>query len=108
MRGFQLTFMTEQGRRIEGKPAVEWLLRAAKDVGCSGATTFAGMESYGAGGHHSAHFIELADQPVQVIMAVTDEQAAALFSKIDAVKTRLFYTKTAIEYGSVGSESESL
>jgi PII-like signaling protein len=105
MRGFQLTFMTEQGRRIEGKPAVEWLLKAAKDLGCSGATTFAGMESYGSDGlRHSAHFVELADQPVQVMMAVTDEQATALLSKVIAVKARLFYTKAAIEYGTLGSD----
>jgi PII-like signaling protein len=105
MQGFQLAFMTEQGRRIEGKPAVEWLLNAAKDVGCSGATTFAGMESYGAGGHHSAHFIELADQPVQVIIAVTDDQATALLTKVGATKTHLFYTKTAVEYGTLGTEA---
>lgn len=106
MQGYQLTFMTEQDRRIEGKPAVEWLLKTAKDAGCTGATTFAGMESYGSHGkRHSAHFIELADQPVQVMLAVTDAQAMALLSKISQTDTRLFYTKAAIEYGSVGSES---
>src|ERR1700761_3992030 len=102
MQGFQLTFMTEQNRRIEGKPAVEWLLNVAREVGCSGATAFSGSESFGSDGQrHAAHLIELADQPVQVMVAVTAEQAAALLEKIGAAKTRLFYTKAAIEFGMV-------
>jgi PII-like signaling protein len=98
--------MTEQNRRVEGKPAVEWLLQLAKDLGCSGATTFSGVESLGADGHrHSLHFFELADQPVQVVLAVTESQAAALMQKIGQTATRLFYMKTPIEYGAVGLEA---
>ena len=105
MQGFQLTFMTEQNRRIEGKPAVEWLLDVAKEAGCSGATAFCGSESYGSDGkRHSAHFLELADQPVQVMVAATQQQATAIFEKLGAVKTRLFYTKAPIEFGMVGAE----
>ncbi|MEO7207147.1 MAG: DUF190 domain-containing protein [Steroidobacteraceae bacterium] len=108
MQGFQLTFMTEQNRRIDGKTAVEWLLHAAQELGCSGATTFSGAESFGADGHrHSAHFFELADQPVQVMMAVTAEQTVSLFERIANTKTRLFYTKMPIEYGSLGLEAEA-
>lgn len=107
MQGFQLTFMTEQNRRIEGKSAVEWLLHAAKEFGCSGATTFSGIESYGSDGRrHSAHFFELADQPVQVVMAVTAEQAAAILGKVSQSQTRLFYMKAPIEYGSIGAATE--
>jgi len=108
MQGFQLTFMTESNRRIAGKPAFEWLLHAAKELGCRGATTFSGVESVGADGHrHSAHFFELADQPVQVVMAVTEAQAAALMQKISETRTRLFYIKTPIEYGSIGLEANA-
>ena len=108
MRGFQLVFMTEQNRRIEGKMATEWLLKAAKEIGCSGATSFAGTEGYGKDGRrHSAHFIELADQPVQVMVAVTEEQLTKLFARINAVATKLFFTKTPIEFGSVGGEAQS-
>jgi PII-like signaling protein len=108
MQGFQLIFMTEQNRRIEGKVATEWLLKAAKEIGCSGATSFSGTEGYGKDGRrHSAHFIELADQPVQVMIACTQEQSMQLFAKINAVNTKLFYTKSAIEFGSVGGEEPS-
>lgn len=106
MKGFQLTFMTEQGRRIDGKPAVEWLLATAKEIGIPGATAFAGMESFGHDGRrHSAHFVELSDLPVQVMMAVTTDQATGTLQKVGQVTTRLFYTKSAIEYGFVGSEA---
>jgi PII-like signaling protein len=48
MKGYQISFIAEQDRRIEGKPATEWLIRLAKDLGIAGATTFPGVESYGA------------------------------------------------------------
>jgi PII-like signaling protein len=106
MKGYQISFIAEQDRRIEGKPATEWLIRLAKDLGIAGTTTFAGVESFGADGrHHSARFIELADQPIEVMMAVTEEQAADLIEKIKVTKTRLFYIKTPIEYGELGTES---
>ena len=44
MKGDQLSFITEQNQHIEGKTATEWLIRLAKDLGSTGATTFAGVE----------------------------------------------------------------
>jgi PII-like signaling protein len=105
MQGFQITLMTEQSRRIEHQTATEWLLRTAKELGITGATVTAGSESVGADGkRHSARFFELSDQPVEVVFAVTELQAEALFGRIAAVPTRLFYIKTPIEFGSIGSD----
>ena len=106
MKGYQFSFIAEQDRRIEGKPATEWLIRLAKELGIAGATTFAGVESFGSDGRrHSAHFFELADQPMEVMMAVTEQQAATLVERISVAKTRLFYIKTPIEYGEIGTEA---
>ena len=98
--------MTEQNRRIEHQQATDWLLRVAKELGISGATVFSGVESFGADGRrHSAKFFELADQPMEVIMAVTEEQAERLFARINALDTRLFYIKSQIEFGELGRQS---
>jgi len=106
MKGYQLSFIAEQDRRIEGKAATEWLIRLAKELGITGATTFPGMESYGADGRrHSARFFELADQPIEVMMAVTEQQAADMIDRIRVTKTRLFYIKAPIEYGELGTEA---
>jgi hypothetical protein len=29
VKGYQVSFLTEQNQRIEGKPATEWLIRLA-------------------------------------------------------------------------------
>jgi PII-like signaling protein len=106
MKGYQISLITGQDRRIGGKPATEWLIQLAKEIGIAGVTTFAGVESFGGDGRrHSAHFFELVDQPVEIMMAMTEAQAATLLEKINAAQTRLFYIKTPIEYGEIGTEA---
>jgi PII-like signaling protein len=106
MRGYQITVITEQNRRIENKQAVDWLLHLAKELGISGATVFTGAESYGADGRrHSARFFELTDQPLEIMMAVTEEQADRLFERINAMDTRLFYMKAPVEFGQLGKQA---
>jgi PII-like signaling protein len=103
MKGFQISFITEQNQRIEGKPVSEWLIHLAKGLGVRGATTFAGVESFGGDGRrHSAKFFELVDQPIEIMMAVSAAQASALFEKIRSSDTRLFYIKIPVEYGELG------
>ena len=105
MKGFQLTFFTQQGRRHQGKLVAEWLIETAKALGVRGATEFVGAEGFG---HHhkihSAHFFELADQPVEVTMAVSEEEADRLFARLSVEHVRLFYVKSPVEFGTIGSE----
>jgi len=106
MKGYQISFITEQNQRIEGKPATEWLLHLAKELACTGATTFAGVDGFGSDGRrHSAHFFELVDQPIEIMMAVTEQQATALFEKIKITEARLFYIKMPVEYGELGTRA---
>jgi PII-like signaling protein len=107
MQGFQITIMTEQDRRIEHKQAVEWVLHPAKELGISGVTVFSGVDSYGGDGRrHSARFFELADQPIEVVMAVTGDQSDRLLARINLVDTRLFYIKTPIDFGELGTQAK--
>jgi PII-like signaling protein len=109
MKGYQISFITEQNQRIEGQTVSEWLLHLAKELGIGGATTFAGVESFGSDGRrHSARFFELVDQPIEVMMAVTEQQVAALFEKVRATKTRLFYIKIPVEYGELGAHGSGV
>jgi PII-like signaling protein len=106
MQGYQLSFITELSRRIEGKGATDWLLHQAKELGISGVTTFSGTEGFGHDGRrHSVRFFELADQPIEIMMAATAAQASKLFANIGASETRLFYIKTPIEYGELGTQA---
>lgn len=103
MQGYQLTFFTQQDHQHRGKTLAHWLVEEARAMGIGGATLIAVSESFG---HHrrihSARFIELADQPVEVVMAVTTEEADRLFAGLKAEKIKLFYTKTPVEFGTTG------
>jgi PII-like signaling protein len=105
MQGYQLCFITEIDRRIEGKQPTDWLMHEAKLLGITGVTTFPGVESVGSRGRHSARFFELTDQPIEIMMAVSATQATQLIERINATDTRLFYIKTPIEYGELGRQS---
>lgn len=103
MNGFQLSFFTQQDHRIHGVAVGDWLVRVAKEMGLRGATLFSGGEGFGRHHRiHSARFFELADQPIEVVMVVTQDEADRLFARLAAEKLRLFYVKTPVEFGVVG------
>jgi len=105
MQGYQLTFFTQQDRTHRGKPLAHWLVEQARALGIGGATVLAASEGFGhAGRLHAARFFELADQPLEVVMAVTAEQADRLFEHLRVEKVRVFYSKSPVEFGTIGEE----
>lgn len=103
MTGYQITFYTEQNRRHGHQTICEWLLAQVRQLGIGGATVISAAEGIGhAGAHHAAHFIAAADQPVQIIMAVTEDEAEQLMQVVVAEKIHAFYTKFPIEFGLLG------
>ncbi|OWY38487.1 hypothetical protein CEK28_12680 [Xenophilus sp. AP218F] len=103
MQGCQLSFFTQQDHRHEGLPLGEWILQAARRQGVAGATLFAASEGFG--GHrriHAGHAFDLADQPVEVTMAVSVQDAEALLQTLRDAGVKVFYVKTPIEYGMLG------
>jgi uncharacterized protein len=103
MKGFQITFFTQQDHRHDHKPLAEWLMLAARDMGIGGVTVLAGSEGYGQHRRiHSAHFFELADQPQEVVMAVTEEEADRFFAMLLQEGVHLFYVKAPVEFGMLG------
>jgi uncharacterized protein len=103
MNGYQITFFTQQDHRHKGKSMGEWLVHLAKEMGLRGATLLAAGEGFGHHGRiHSAHFFELADQPLEVVMALTADEADRLFERLKAEGVHLFYVKMAVEFGTLG------
>ncbi|KAF1050649.1 MAG: hypothetical protein GAK43_02727 [Stenotrophomonas maltophilia] len=103
MQGFLVTFYTQQDRRHAGQPLCDWLLELARSLQLMGATLSTAAEGFGHDGQvHSQHFFELADQPVQVRLAMTAEQCERLFERLENEDLALFYVKSAVEMGSVG------
>lgn len=105
MLGFQLTFFTQQDHRHHGKSLAHWLLEEARAMGIGGATLIAASEGFGHHRHlHHAHLIKFSDQPLEVVMAVTTEEADRFFARLKAEKIKVFYSKTPVEFGTIGGE----
>ena len=103
MNGYQVSFLTVQGHRHAGKPVAEWLVQIAMELGLRGATLIPATEGFGKHRRiHSAHFFELTDQPVEVVMAVTEDESRRLFERIEREGVHLFYVKAPVEFGEVG------
>jgi PII-like signaling protein len=103
MNGYQITFFTVQGQQHHGRSLGDWLVQLAKDMGLRGATLIPGGEGFGHQHRiHSARFFELVDQPQEVVMALTTEEADRLFDRLKAEGVHLFYVRTAVEFGTLG------
>jgi len=103
MQGYQLTFFTQQDRMHGRHGLADWLVEEARRLGIGGATLIAAAEGFGHHGKmHSARFFELADQPLEVAMAVSAEEADRLFLRLREEGINIFYVKTPIEYGMTG------
>ena len=107
MNGYQITFFTQQDRRHHGKPLADWLLELAEEMDFRGATLIPATE--GIGHHHrvhSARFFELSDQPIAVVMALTRDEADQLFERLRTEGVKVFYVKTAVEFGFFGDDDQ--
>ncbi|MBG0776387.1 MAG: DUF190 domain-containing protein [Desulfovibrionaceae bacterium] len=100
MQGYLVTFFTQQNRTHEDMPLARWIIEAARRLGVRGATLFSGREGFGHDGRfHSENYFDLGDAPVQVAMALTAEECDALLARLAQQGLRVFYTKSAIEFG---------
>lgn len=102
--GYQITFFTVQGHRHKGKPIGDWLVHVAKEMGLTGATLIPAAEGFG---HHrrmhSVHFIELTDQPQEVVMILSAAEADRLLQRLENEGVHLFYAKTPTQFGTIGA-----
>jgi len=103
MQGFQLTFFTQQDRNHRGRSLAQWLLEEARSLGIGGATLISATEGFGHDRKlRSTHFFELADQPLEVTLAVSEGDAERLFARLKEEGVNIFYVKTPIEFGMSG------
>jgi PII-like signaling protein len=102
--GYELTFFTLQERHHKGKPLAHWLVDEARAMGIGGATLIAASEGFG---HHrqvhAMHLFDLSEQPHEVIMVVTRDEADRLFERLSEEGIEVFYCKVAVEFGTTGS-----
>lgn len=103
MKGYQLVFSTLQNRKLSnGQMVVEWLEEHARALGIKGITILVASHGMGRDGKwHLASFFELAEQPIEIIMNVTEEENEKLFAFLEREKPNIFYTKCEVEFGTI-------
>ncbi len=100
MQGLQINFFTQQDCRPGHTPMAEWLLLEARKLGLNGGTLMGTGEVFAHDSKlHSAHFFELADQPLEVTFAVNEAHVGRLFERLRDEKVDVFYVKPPIEFG---------
>lgn len=83
----------------------DWCLSKVKEMGISGVTVLNAAEGMGHGAHHMAHFLGLGDQPVQIIMALSGDEATRILAAANKEGVKVFYTQSAIKFGTTGNSS---
>ena len=105
MNGYMITFFMQQNHRHHGQLLANWLLHLAKELNLRGATLIPASQGLGSDHRlHSAHFFDLADQPLSVLMAVTVDESNRLFDRLKAEGVKVFYVKSAVEFGTLGGQ----
>lgn len=104
MKGCSLRFYLHESQRHNGALLYEWLLEQAKRSGIHGGSVFRAIAGFGRHGLLTEqHFFELAGQLTVVAeFVVSDTQADALLDVARAEGANLFYTRTAMEFDSIG------
>ena len=75
----------------------------ARAIGIGGATLIPAAEGFGHDKKmRSVHFFELTEQPVQVVLAVTEAESKRLLARIKEEGVNIFVIKTPIEFGMTG------
>ena len=106
MRGFQLSFYTQLGRRHGLRSIAEWLLREAKKLEITGTTVRLAQSGFGNNGEYQPPCIfSLTGRPIEIIMAVSGKEAERLFMLMKENGLKVFYVKMPVEYGIIGKNN---
>lgn len=107
-QGYQITFYTQQDRMHGSRPLAQWLIEEARQYGIRGATLTGALEGLGHDGTiHTINLFDLSDQPVQVTLVVSHEEAERLLAHLADEKVRVFYVKAPVNFGMLGEDGGS-
>lgn len=104
MHGYQITFFTQQDRMHGTQPLAQWLLAETRRLGIRGGTLSGAIQGLGHDGRtHAINLFDLSEQPVQVTLVISAEESDRIFAHLEKEQVRIFYTKVAAEFGTIGT-----
>ena len=103
MQGSLVEFYTTHDRQYQGHALSAWLIDEARRFGVPGATLSVAGSGFGQGRHlHSAHFFELADEPVCVRIIAEEALATRFMQHLEQLGLALFFVRMPVQFGKLG------
>lgn len=85
------------------QPIGQWLLELAAELGLKGATVSGALEGVGRDGQvHMVNLYDLSEQPLKVVMVMSEAEYQQLFQRLEQESVSLFCTVNEVAYGQVG------
>lgn len=104
MNGVYLKFYAQENHRHSGRLVHEYLIELAMELGLPSCSVFRAIAGYGH--HHRRHdqdHIELQGSlPLEIVFALSEEQAAQLLQRVQDEKLELFHIRMPSEFGFTG------
>lgn len=101
--GYEIIFIAPQNRRHHGKRVIDLVVEKARELGIQQFTKRMDSEGQGLNGQmHSAHFFELADQPVELVFVLDESLCTALIDAVKASGAHVFCIRKPVEFGEFG------
>ncbi|MXV05462.1 DUF190 domain-containing protein [Enterobacter sp. ABFQC] len=105
MKGYQITFYTQQDRMHGTVPLAQWMIEQAKLHGLRGATLTAGIEGLGHDGvTHAINLFDISEQPIQITFIVTSKEAESMFIHLQKENIKIFYMIAPVEFGVMNTD----
>lgn len=104
--GYEVIFIVPESRRHDGKRVCDWVVETAKSLGIDRMTQRGDVEGTGADGKlHSAHFFDLADQPIELMYAVDEAMAERFVTAVEATGAPVFCLCRPVHFGQLNDKS---
>ncbi len=106
--GYEVIFIVPESRRHEGKRVYDWVTETAKSLDIDRMTRRSDVEGTGEDGKlHSAHFFDLADQPVELMYAMDEEKAERFVAAVEETGAPVFCICRPVYFGQLNDESNA-
>jgi len=104
--GYEVIFILPESRRHNGKRVYDLVVEMAIDLGITRMTKRSDAEGMGEDGKlHSAHFFDLADQPIELMYAMNESQAERFISAIEETGAPVFCICRPVYYGQLNGHN---
>ncbi|SPJ32467.1 DUF190 domain-containing protein [Kushneria phyllosphaerae] len=103
--GYEVIFIVTESSRYNGKRIYDLVTETAGELGITRMTRRSDVEGVGEDGRlHSAHFFELADQPIELMYAMGEEEADRFITAVEDTGAPVFCICRPVHFGQLNEQ----